>query len=99
MKESRHLEVEIDVHLLGRVPRRRRRLCTQCAEQDQEFRVLLLIGSEEFVERLCSTCAGEILQRDLDASPVVRSWVYPICEYVAPCTLDRLPDPRVVTYH
>jgi hypothetical protein len=96
MMEHTPPDARKDVHLLGPVSRSCCRLCARCAELDAEYRVRVTVAGEEFVERLCSMCAGEALGEDLEATPVPTDGTR--CEYIAACRLDRFYDRRTVEY-
>lgn len=96
MKDHFRPGVTKDTHLLGLVPKSCCRPSVWLAEFDAAIRVLTPVVSEEFIERLCSMCANEILGQDLDAPANPTNG--PQCEYVEVCFLDRQYGRRTSDY-
>jgi hypothetical protein len=96
MKDHQPQNVKVDVRRLGPVSRHRSCLCTRCGNRDAEHRVLWLIAGERIPESLCTPCAAETFDWDLEATPApaIRGG----CEYVSDRVLDRSLDRRPADY-
>jgi hypothetical protein len=96
--KGRFPDVNLAAHFLGLVPRNSRRLCVHCDELDGECRVLLpRRRRRDLVKRLCAPCARQVLGYDPLAVTDSQDELV-LCEYIAVCLLDRLPDRRTVAY-
>jgi hypothetical protein len=94
MMEYSFPDVRKDVQLLGSLPRGCCRVCIRCTEPDAEFRVLLPITGDEFIELLNSLFVSKVAGSDLGSTLVIAD--EPSCEFVAvyPRSIRRTVDYR-----